>query len=146
MTQPATNFTPRMLVRSVPFSTPAAGITTPLGAGLGISVPFDVALAISDRNRIGYSTPQAGFGIGTGFFLDASMFMNQASTIDVLVTATLGGTPLSVMAGGVPLAVAASTLTLVAGLRVIGSFVTVAFVNTSGVNATLEYFVAIRSE
>lgn len=145
MAQPASQFQPRELVRSVPFST-SRGEASLIAAGGGTGFGFDVGLALTDRNQIGYSTPVLGFPtIATGFFLDVSLFSDQACTLDVLFRATFGGTDRSVIPGGAPLVVAANTLTLVAGLRVVGLFVTVNYVNTSGVLALCELFATIRS-
>jgi hypothetical protein len=145
MTQPASQFVPRALIRSVPFSTPRVFEGVVVAAG-GQGFGFDIGLALSDRNQLGYSTPQAGFTtIATGFLLDVSVFSDQTSTLDVLFTATTTSVARSVMTGGVPLAIAASTLTLVAGLRICGTFVTVNFVNTAGVGANVVLWAAVRS-
>jgi hypothetical protein len=150
MTQPAGQFTPRQLVRSVPFSTPFCYVGG-LGAGATDTTIFDVAIAVSDRNATGYLAPLGG--AATGFFLDASVFSDQAGTLDVLFMVTKSslaapatGTARSVMPGGTPIVVAASTLTLVAGLRVIGSVVTVNYKNTAGVVANVEVAAIVRSQ
>ena len=145
MAQPATQFTPRETVRSVPFSTPRSFVGVVAAAG-GQGFGFDVALALSDRNQVGYSTPQIGFTtIASGIFLDVSLFADQAATLDVLFQLSPSTTARSVMPGGTPVVVAASTLTLVAGLRVVGTLVTVNYVNTAGVGANVELFGAMRS-
>lgn len=145
MAQPANQFTPRQLMRAVPFSTPRSFVGS-LPAANGTGFGFDVGLALSDRNTIGYTTPQVGFAtVATGFILDVSVFASQASTLDVLFTTSFGGVARSVMTGGTPVVIAASTLTFVAGLRVIGLFCTVNFVNTAGVASDVELFAAVRS-
>jgi hypothetical protein len=153
MTQPASSFLPRQLVRAVPFSSPDAIIDT-LGAGLNTTIDFDVATALSDRNAIGGTNPLPLARMGTGFFLDVSVFMTQAGTLDVLFVVTghtnlatvpANGTARSVMPGGTPVVVAANTLTLVAGLRVIATRVSIVLVNTAGVSANIEFFAAVRS-
>lgn len=145
MTQPATQFVPRQLFRSVPFSTPRIfeGL---LAAAGGQGFGFDVGLALSDRNQLGYSTPQLGAStIATGFLLDLSLFSDQASTLDVKFQASPTATARSVMPGGVPVVVVASTLTLVAGLRICGTFCGVSMVNTAGVGANVVFWAAVRS-
>lgn len=157
MTQPAAPFTPRQLVRAVPFSSPVGQVAV-VGAGASVVATFDCGAAISNRNDLGYTG--VGGLVASGFFLDASLFSDQASSLDVQfqitqststsgsltppITPTLG-TARSVMTGGVPLVVAASTLTLVAGLRVVGVLCIVIFKNTAGVAANMETWAAIRS-
>lgn len=144
MAQPAAQFQPRELVRSVPFSTPKIYVGT-LAAGATLNATIDVAVALSDRNLLGYSAPNGPL-LGTGFFLDGSFFSDQASTLDVrLLASPTAGSSRSVMAGGTPLVVPASTLSLVAGLRCAGTFVSVDFKNTAGVQANIEFFAAVRS-
>ncbi len=144
MAQPAAQFQPRELVRAVPFSTPVIYVGT-LAAGATFNATIDVAVALSDRNLVGYSAP-AGPLLGTGFFLDASVFSDQAGTLDVRFLASpTAGSSRSVMASATPLVVPASTLSLVAGLRCVGTFVSVDYKNTAGVSANVEVFVAVRS-
>jgi hypothetical protein len=146
MAQPANQFQPRQLVRSVPFSTPRFYVGALAAAPAGMGFGFDVALALSDRNQIGYDTPQLGFQtIATGIFLDASVFSDQAGTLDVTFTASTTSQARSVMPAGTPVVVPANTLTLIAGLRVIGCFVTLNYVNTGGA-ANIELYGAIRSQ
>lgn len=141
MAQPAAPFQPRELIRAAPFCSPQIS-SQALGAAQLLTHGWEVFSALCDRNAL--DGPAPAFNAVSGVFFDLFLFADQAGTLDVLFSA--GNTvPRSIMSGATPMVVAASTLTLVAGLRVVGRYVIVRYVNTAGVSSNVEMSSMLRS-
>lgn len=132
----------RELIRFIPFATQKTFVQA-LGAGAALTVEYDVARIVTDRNQLlaGAFPGGAQPASAVGPFLDALWFSPQNGTIEVDYAVDQGAAYRQISLTNVLAAIPGN----ISGLRITGRFVRVIFTNTAGVPAAVEFGVYIRS-
>lgn len=126
----------RQLVRSQPYRTQITRGAT-LGNGLTVTHLYDVSLVVCDRNQL---TAVGASGLpSVGPYLDAMLFADQAGSLDVLFTVDQNLGTHSILPGGTPLVLTANTPLLITHLPLCCRYVTLTYLNSSGVLANYEF-------
>jgi len=142
---PSQPLMPREVVRSIPFVSCRTFLGV-LGAGGTVAAEFDTLSGFADSNQ--YNNVLAYPGTDTpkphavGPLLDAAVYADQNVSIQVFYSIDRGCAYRFVAP---PSAIAALTFGNISGLRITGRFVRVALVNTSAVDANVEFGVYVRS-
>jgi len=138
----------RTLVRAQPFLAEDVYPTTLVTDGDALRTLFEIAAASCDRNELkGADTdsPDGNRFISTvGPLLDFAVFSTKIGVADIRITFDIGCTTVSMLSAPIP--IPALTLVIIAsGLRIPARWAETIFTNTSGDDAVVDYFAAIRS-
>jgi len=131
------------LVRVLPSQAVQEVVGQAIGAGVNAqSRSFEVTSVVTDRNQFTPTiNPDNNSLSCIGFLADVFVFMTQAGTL----TMQMGINGSANFRSGASFAIVASTLLVVQGFRIAGSYFRVNIQNTAGAGGTLDFGVYVRS-